>query len=201
MWHHQLVKSVQRLWWSTERSFVYCKTRRHNGGDGVCLVTVEKAWENIPAQVPIWSTEKKHIEDRKYESIRRKGVELKLYQLLLVHSQAAVPGGCLTTLCLLYRSKGAVSLQFRLSKHIQSGPVFDPLLTFSPDVSSFWAGCVVHCERGKRLVALGPPKRWRALYVSSISRNSPETKCHNIECHILFCFERQVSISAPYSYR
>lgn len=70
----------------------------------------------------------------KYEE-DKEGVELK--------QDLPIPAGPFKSCCAWRLSAGcyiaqrARSLQLCLSKHIQSGPVFDPLLTFSPDVFSF----------------------------------------------------------------
>lgn len=120
------LSSLHKACCGTERSFVQCKTRWDKGGDGVCLVTPKKPWENIPVQFPIWSTEKEkrlqnHTGESKYDG-DKDGSGIKTgsrYSSPKLQSPEAV---CWLPVCCLTR-RGR-SLRFCLSKHIQSGPVF-----------------------------------------------------------------------------
>lgn len=84
------------------------------GETKVGMVSVEKAWENIPVQFPIWSVGKKKRQPGPYWQTkiwRRQREEWNLNRIslfLLVNSKAAVPRGCLQDPSVLYCSKGQI---------------------------------------------------------------------------------------------
>lgn len=130
--------SLYKDWfWGSKRTFVWCGTRRDKDGDGVCVVRGEKAWENIPVQFLICSTGVKkrprnHINERKHEEDKEgsgitTGSPYPCWSIERLQCLEAV--NWLPVCCIAPRGR---CLRFCLSKHIQSGPVFDPLLTYSP---------------------------------------------------------------------
>lgn len=78
-----------------------------------------------------------HVGKRKYER-DKEGSGIKTgspYSCWLIQKPRCLEAVCwLSVCCIALRAR---SLRFCLSKHIQHGPVFDPLLTFSPSVFSF----------------------------------------------------------------
>lgn len=94
----------------------------------------------VCVQFPIWSTEKMLSNltgERKYEQ-DKEGRSIKtgyFNSCWLIQKLQGLEAACWISAC--FKALGERSLQFCLSKHIQPGPFFDPLLTFSLNVYSF----------------------------------------------------------------
>lgn len=167
-------KVVSRYW--KELCILFKKRGTKEGGVYV-WISVEKAWENIPVQFPIWNTEKRlrnHTGKRKYEG-DKEGSGIKtgsLYSCSLIQELRCPEAACwIAVCCIALRGR---SFQFCLSKHIQSGPFFLTHCSlsapkFSPFKLDVWSiVSVVKKKKKKRLAPQGPPK-WRVGPVASVS--------------------------------
>lgn len=156
MWHHKLVKFPQRFCCVSERTFVSCKTRNKEE-DHVGLITGQRAWENSSFLISIWKKGLQSHAGKRITKETRKGVELKLSLFLLVCWIAAVPGACL----LCYSTDRSFHVPLIWAHPVWS--TFSPSADFQPWYFLLSAGCVVHCECGKKLTAQRPPKCRRTV--------------------------------------